>query len=152
MRGLWSAAAVWVKEGPGVGRAVAEWMVDGEPEIDLQASDIARFYEHQKTRRARRARAAEGFNKTYGIVHPAEQWESNRNVRLSPFHAREQELGAVFFEAAGWERPHWYESNAKLRRGVRRRPAARPSGSRAGGRRSSTPSTSRCATARRCST
>ena len=60
------------------------------------------------------ARAAEGFNKTYGIVHPAEQWESNRGVRLSPFYAREQELGAVFFEAAGWERPHWYESNAKL--------------------------------------
>src|SRR3954467_2446037 len=38
VRGLWSCAAVWVKEGPGVGRAVAEWMVHGEPEIDLQAS------------------------------------------------------------------------------------------------------------------
>ena len=35
-------------------------------------------------------------------------------MRLSPFYEREQELGAVFFEAAGWERPHWYESNAKL--------------------------------------
>src|SRR5262249_6777690 len=52
--------------------------------------------------------------KTYGIVHPSEQWESNRNVRLSPFHERERELGAVFFEAAAWERPHWYESNAPL--------------------------------------
>ena len=70
VRGLWSAAAVWVKEGPGVGRAVAEWMVHGEPEIDLQASDIARFYEHQKSVEHVRARASEGFNKTYGIVHP----------------------------------------------------------------------------------
>ena len=61
-----------------------------------------------------KARAAEGFNKTYGIVHPAEQWDSNRRVRLSPFYERERELGAVFFEAAAWERPHWYESNAKL--------------------------------------
>jgi glycine cleavage system aminomethyltransferase T len=61
-----------------------------------------------------RARAAEGFNKTYGIVHPSEQWASNRNVRLAPFHEREQRLGAVFFEAAGWERPQWYESNAAL--------------------------------------
>jgi glycine cleavage system aminomethyltransferase T len=112
--GLWSAAAVWVKEGPGVGRALAEWMVEGEPEIDLQASDIARFYEHQKSVEHVKARAAEGFNKTYGIVHPAEQWESNRDVRLSPFHARERELGAVFYEAAGWERPHWYASNAAL--------------------------------------
>src|SRR6187402_339894 len=49
VRGLWSAAAAWVKEGPGVGRAVAEWMVEDEPEIDLQASDVARFYDHQKT-------------------------------------------------------------------------------------------------------
>src|SRR3954454_16955343 len=114
VRGLWSAAAVWVKEGPGVGRAVAEWMVEGEPEIDLQASDVARFYEHQKTREFVRNRAAEGFNKTYGIVHPGEQWESSRPIRRSPFYEREQELGAVFYEAAGWERPHWYDSNAPL--------------------------------------
>jgi glycine cleavage system aminomethyltransferase T/glycine/D-amino acid oxidase-like deaminating enzyme len=114
VRGLWSAAAVWVKEGPGVGRAVAEWMVHGESEIDLQASDIARFYEHQKSVEHVRARASEGFNKTYGIVHPGEQWASNRDVRLSPFNARERELGAVFYEAVGWERPHWYESNAGL--------------------------------------
>src|SRR2546429_4137216 len=114
VKGLWSAAAVWVKEGPGVGRAVAERLTKGESEIDLQSSDIARFYEHQRSRTHVRARAAEGFNKTYGIVHPSEQWESNRNVRLSPFHARERELGAYFFETAGWERPHWYESNAKL--------------------------------------
>src|SRR5438045_3918295 len=100
VKGLWSAAAVWVKEGPGVGKSVAEWMTRGESEIDLQSSDIARFYEHQKSRKHVRSRAAEGFNKTYGIVHPAEQWESNRNVRLSPFYARERELGAGFFEAA----------------------------------------------------
>jgi glycine cleavage system aminomethyltransferase T/glycine/D-amino acid oxidase-like deaminating enzyme len=112
--GLWSASAVWVKEGPGIGRAVAEWMVESEPEIDLQASDIARFYEHQKSIEHVRARAAEGFNKTYGIVHPGEQWGSNRDVRLSPFNAREQQLEAVFYEAAGWERPHWYESNRGL--------------------------------------
>ncbi len=114
VKGLWSAAAVWIKEGPGVGKSVAEWMVHGEPEIDLQASDVARFYEHQKTAAHVKARSAEGFNKTYGIVHPAEQWASNRNLRLSPFHERERELGAVFFETAGWERPHWYESNAPL--------------------------------------
>ncbi|HEY0831909.1 MAG TPA: FAD-dependent oxidoreductase [Candidatus Dormibacteraeota bacterium] len=114
VKGLWTAAAVWVKEGPGTGRAMAEWMVHGESEIDLHSSDIARFHEHQKTRAHVRARAAEGFNKTYGIVHPSEQWASNRNVRLAPFHAREKELGATFFEAAGWERPQWYESNAPL--------------------------------------
>jgi len=114
VKGLWSAAAVWVKEGPGVGKSVAEWMVHGEPEIDLQSSDVARFYPEQRTPEHVKSRASEGFNKTYGIVHPAEQWESNRRVRVSPFYEREQALGAVFYEAAAWERPHWYASNVGL--------------------------------------
>jgi glycine cleavage system aminomethyltransferase T/glycine/D-amino acid oxidase-like deaminating enzyme len=114
VKGLWSAAAVWVKEGPGVGRAVAEWMTHGNPEYDLHQSDIARFYPAQRTRTHVKARTSEAFNKTYGIVHPSEQWASDRNVRLSPMHASEKELDAVFFETVGWERPFWYESNAAL--------------------------------------
>ncbi|MBM6590689.1 FAD-dependent oxidoreductase [Brevibacterium sp. RIT 803] len=114
VKGLWSAAAVWVKEGPGVGRAVAEWMTNGCPEVDVQGADIARFHPHQRTREHVRARTSEAFIKTYGIVHPGEQWNSDRNVRLSPMHEREKELGAVFFEVAGWERPQWYASNAPL--------------------------------------
>ena len=114
VKGLWTASAVWIKEGPGTGKSIAEWMVLGHSEIDLHSSDIARFHEHQKTTYHVKARTAEGFNKTYGIVHPAEQWESNRNVLLSPFYDREKALGAEFFETAGWERPFWYESNAAL--------------------------------------
>ena len=114
VRGLWSVAAIWVKEGPGFGRIAAEWMTSGESEIDPHQSDIARFYDHQKTRTHVRARAAEGFNKTYGIVHPMEQWSSDREVRRSPFNERERELGAVFYEAAGWERPFWYGANERL--------------------------------------
>lgn len=114
VKGLWTASAVWVKEGPGTGKSVAEWMVLGQSEIDLHSSDIARFHEHQKTTYHVKARTAEGFNKTYGIVHPSEQWESNRNVRLSPFYDQEKALGAQFFETVGWERPFWYNSNAHL--------------------------------------
>ena len=97
VKGLWSAAAVWIKEGPGTARAVAEWMTHGNPEIDLGHSDIARFYPHQQTRAHVRARTSEAFNKTYGIVHPSEQWSSSRNVRLAPMHAAQKSLGAVFF-------------------------------------------------------
>ena len=114
VRGLWTAAAVWIKEAPGVARTVAEWMSGLEPSIDPTPSDVARFSEHQRTRTHIRARCGEGFNKTYGIVHPAEQWASNRNVRVSPFFERERELGAEFIETAGWERPRWYESNRGL--------------------------------------
>ncbi|HLR85158.1 MAG TPA: FAD-binding oxidoreductase, partial [Nocardioidaceae bacterium] len=57
--GLWSAAAVWVKEGPGVGRLLAEWMTHGNPEYDAHSTDIARFYPHQRTREHVRARGGE---------------------------------------------------------------------------------------------
>ena len=114
VKGLWSAAAVWVKEGPGVGKSLAEWMVHGESHIDLHSSDISRFHAHQKTRAHVKARTFEAFPKTYGIVHPAEQWSSERGIRLSPMHEREKELGAAFYEAVGWERPQWYEANAHL--------------------------------------
>jgi heterotetrameric sarcosine oxidase gamma subunit len=112
--GLWSVAASWIKEGPGIGRAVAEWMSGQVPEIDIHEADIARFYPHQRTAGHVRARAREGFNKMYGIVHPAEQWESGRPVRRSPVYERERDLGAVFIETAGWERPQWYGSNERL--------------------------------------
>ena len=114
VKGLWSTAAVWVKEGPGVGKSVAEWMVNGESHIDLHTSDASRFHDHQKTRAHVKARTFEAFPKTYGIVHPAEQWASERGIRRSPMYAQEQALGAAFYEAVGWERPQWYEANAPL--------------------------------------
>ena len=114
VKNLWSAAAIWIKEGPGFGRAIAEWMSEGSSEIDVHASDVARFYDYGRTKKHIAARTSEGFIKTYGIIHPREQWESNRQVRVSPFYNRAEALGAVFFETAGWERPQWYESNRPL--------------------------------------
>ena len=58
-----------------MGKSIAEWMVLGEPEIDLHGADVARFYEHHKTREHITARTGEGFIKTYGIIHPGEQYD-----------------------------------------------------------------------------
>lgn len=114
VKGLWSCAAIWIKEGPGFSKLVAQWMTHGTPEYDISASDINRFYEHSATEKHIRDRTGEAFVKMYGIVHPAEQYASSRYIRLSPFYPREQELGAFFFETAGWERPQWFKSNEKL--------------------------------------
>ncbi|HBQ04804.1 MAG: glycine cleavage system protein T [marine actinobacterium MedAcidi-G3] len=112
---LWSAAAVWIKEGPGVGRLMAEWMTHGYPHVtDPHGADITRFYAQQRNVHHIEARAEEHFNKTYGIVHPREQWATRRGVTNGPVRARTDALGAFYFEAGGWERPHWYESNADL--------------------------------------
>jgi glycine cleavage system aminomethyltransferase T/glycine/D-amino acid oxidase-like deaminating enzyme len=113
-RGLWAAAASWIKEGPGCGRAVAELMSGKVPSVDVHEADAARFWPAQKTVSHVRSRAAEGFNKMYGIVHPAEQWAEDRPARVSPMYSREVALGAVFYETARWERPFWYSSNELL--------------------------------------
>ena len=112
--GFWSAQAVWITHAGGVGKAVAEWIVEGEPATDLHECDIRRFHPHALSRPYVRARAAQQYREVYDIIHPRQQMTHPRNLRLSPFHPRQQELGAVFFENAGWERPQWYETNLAL--------------------------------------
>ncbi|AFZ74059.1 GcvT family protein [Natronobacterium gregoryi] len=114
VEGLWSCAAVWIKEAPAIGEAVAQWMTRGWSDIDLHGSDVNRFYEYGTSQEFVENRGHEGFQKIYGIVHPAEQWQSSRPLRQSPFYDRQEDLGARFFEAAGWERPQWYSSNEDL--------------------------------------
>lgn len=111
VRGLWVAEAVWITHGGGVGQAVAEWMESGAPEIDLRDADINRFGPHVHTREYVEARGAQQYREVYDIIHPLEQMEHPRGLRLSPFHPRLKELDAVFFEGAGWERPQWFEAN-----------------------------------------
>ena len=112
--GLWSCAAIWIKEAPAFGEEVAKWMVHGHPDRDLHGADVNRFYEYGTSETFVKNRGAEGYRKIYGIVHPAEQWQSSRPLRTSPFYGRQEELNARFFEAAGWERPQWYRSNEDL--------------------------------------
>lgn len=114
VKGLWSCAAMWIKEAPSLTRMLAEWMTDGTPEMDPASANIARFYDTQKTPFHVESRGAEWFPKFYGIVHPAEQWATDRNVRLGAAHARHVELGAELVEIAGWERPNWYAANEPL--------------------------------------
>lgn len=114
VKNLWSANAVWIKEGPSTGEMMAQWMTQGYPEVDPHGSDVARFYSHARTEKHIESRANEGFNKTYGIIHPREQWEDERNKRVSTLKPITDALDAVYFEAGNWERPHWYESNAHL--------------------------------------
>src|ERR1700744_982956 len=114
VKGLWTAAASWIKEGPGCGRAVAELMSGQVPTVDVHEADVARFYPSSRTTGFARARAAESVNKMYGIGHPAEQYESLRPLRTGPLYERARALGAVCYETARWERPHWYASNETL--------------------------------------
>ncbi len=111
-RGLWFGEAVWIKNGPGIGKLLADWMTRGMPHVDPHAIDAARFYPLQKTREYVRGRSRESACKIYAPpIHPREPYESGRELRRGPFWPRETELGGYFMEAAGWERAHGYEAN-----------------------------------------
>ena len=90
-------------------------MTDGAPEIDPHGSDIARFYAAPADAAPHRRARVRGLQQDLRDRPPdRSSGRPTATSALSPFHAREQELGAVFFETAGWERPCWYESNAAL--------------------------------------
>ncbi|GAB2745013.1 GcvT family protein [Streptomyces bullii] len=115
VKGFWVAEAVWVTHSAGVGRAMAEWLVDGHcSSFDLHECDVNRFEPHQLSPEYVLARDCQNFVEVYDILHPLQPSGDPRPIRTSPFHSRQQELGAFFLEANGWERPHWYEANAKL--------------------------------------
>ncbi|TBW56180.1 FAD-dependent oxidoreductase [Marinobacter halodurans] len=112
VRNLWFCEAIWVKDGPGAGKLLADWMTTGHPEIDPHSVDIARLYPAQKTSRYVYDRCYEVAKKIYTpAVHPREPYESGRQLRTGPFYLREVALGGYFMEAAGWERAHGYQAN-----------------------------------------
>ncbi|MHC5903217.1 GcvT family protein [Streptomyces sp. S6] len=115
VRGFWVAEAVWVTHSAGVGRAMAEWLVDGHcSSFDLHECDVNRFEPHQLTPEYVLARDCRNFVEVYDILHPLQPSGDPRPIRTSPFHARQVGHGAFFLEANGWERPHWYEANSAL--------------------------------------
>ncbi|CAG9992940.1 unnamed protein product [Clonostachys byssicola] len=112
--GFWVAEAVWVTHSAGVARALAEILTNGRSELDLSSCDIARFEEAQLSECYIKNTASQDFVQVYDIVHPFRPRESPRGLRCSPFHERQKDLGAVFLETGGWERPEWFEANKEL--------------------------------------
>jgi glycine cleavage system aminomethyltransferase T/glycine/D-amino acid oxidase-like deaminating enzyme len=114
LAGFWVAEAVWVTHSAGVARAMAEWLVEGQPRIDVRECDLHRFEQVQLAPAYIAERGRQNFIEVYDIIHPLQPMERPRPLRTTPFYARQQELGAFFMEGAGWERPYWFEANAGL--------------------------------------
>ncbi|WP_349829558.1 GcvT family protein [Brevibacterium litoralis] len=114
LTGFWVAEAVWVTHSAGVARAVAQVLTEGRSDLDLGHCDIDRFDDFQLAPDYVESTSSRQFVEVYDVIHPHQQRDEPRDVRVSPFHDRQQELGAVFLEHGGWERAHWYEANAAL--------------------------------------
>ncbi|MFL5806997.1 MAG: FAD-dependent oxidoreductase [Roseiflexaceae bacterium] len=114
VKGLWSCIGLWLTHAGGAGKAIAEWMTDGAPSMDLREADITRFQPHQLTRPYIAERCAQNYREVYDIIHPLQPIVRPRDVRLSPVHPRLVEQGGYFFQSGGWEVAQWYEANARL--------------------------------------
>jgi glycine cleavage system aminomethyltransferase T len=114
VRGVWVCEAVWVTHAGGMGQQVAEWIANGEPSYDLAEADANRFYPFQTTPPYVLARGKQQYREVYDILHPLQQPTHPRKLRLAPWYARQEALGAEFFTGAGWERPQWYRANEAL--------------------------------------
>jgi 4-methylaminobutanoate oxidase (formaldehyde-forming) len=96
----------------GIGKLVAEWIVDGEPAEDVWEMDIRRFGSHYRSPSYTLARAREVYETYYDIRYPGHERQAARPLRTSSAYAWHVQAGAAFGEKAGWERVNWYESNA----------------------------------------
>jgi glycine cleavage system aminomethyltransferase T/glycine/D-amino acid oxidase-like deaminating enzyme len=112
--GFYVAEAVWVTHSAGVARALAQILTTGKSDIDVSECELSRFEEIQLSRDYVSETSQQNFVEIYDILHPLQPRTSPRSLRVSPFHARELELGAFFLETGGWERPWWYEANKDL--------------------------------------
>jgi dimethylglycine oxidase len=114
LKNFWTAIGIWVTHSGGVGKAIAQWMDSGQPTIDLRAMDVNRFSNYMTTKYYLTRTAAQQYREVYDIIHPKQQMEHTRGIRLAPYHRHLKDLGGEFFESVGWERPQWYESNKRL--------------------------------------
>ncbi|KAJ0423519.1 hypothetical protein BJY00DRAFT_321651 [Aspergillus carlsbadensis] len=112
--GFYVAEAVWVTHSAGVARALAEILTKGWSSVDITDCELSRFEQVQLNRDYVSETSQQNFVEIYDIIHPLQPRESPRNLRTSPFYAQQAQLGAVFMELGGWERPFWYEANSHL--------------------------------------
>ena len=100
--------SVGIASSAGAGKATAEWLVAGEPPMDLWDVDIRRMGAWESNPTYLRDRTVEAVGLLYAMHWPGRQPETARGVRTSPLHDRLAARRACFGVVAGWERPYWY--------------------------------------------
>jgi heterotetrameric sarcosine oxidase gamma subunit len=118
VKGYWIAAgynSVGIVSSGGAGQALAHWITEGEAPFDLWEVDIRRAQPFQKNRRYLKERVTETLGLLYADHFPYRQVVTSRGVRRSPLHEHLKARGAVFGEAAGWERANWFANDGQER-------------------------------------
>jgi 4-methylaminobutanoate oxidase (formaldehyde-forming) len=96
----------------GIGRVMAEWILEGEPTTDVWEMDIRRFGAHFRSPGYTLKRTKEVYETYYDIRYPGHERRAGRPLRTSSAYPWHTEHDAAFGEKSGWERVNWYDSNA----------------------------------------
>lgn len=100
--------SIGILTGGGMGRVLAHWIVNGQPDVDVTGMNIDRFHPYQANPEYRRERTVEALGLVYRCHYPTMSLETARGAKKSPFHDRLVKAGAYFKDVSGWEGADWY--------------------------------------------
>jgi heterotetrameric sarcosine oxidase gamma subunit len=100
--------SIGILTGGGIGRTVAQWIIDGSPEVDVTGINIDRLQPYQANPEYRATRTVESLGLVYATHYPNRPTKTARGARLSPLHGRLAARGASFRDVSGWEGADWY--------------------------------------------
>ena len=114
----WGLKNFWINEGHsfgitaagGAGWQLAEWIVDGEPTIDMLGVEPRRYGDYA-TKSYLKAKNEEAYSHVFIVHYPDEERPAARPLRTSPCYERMKDLGAVFGQKFGWERPNFFATD-----------------------------------------
>ena len=114
----WDLPNFWINEGHsfgitaagGAGWQLVEWMVDGEPTVDMMGVDPRRFGPYA-SRGYLKVKNEEAYENVFIVHYPDEERAAARPLKQSPCYERMRDRGAVFGQLYGWERPNWFAPN-----------------------------------------
>jgi len=114
VRGFWVAAgfcAHGIAGAGGMGQVMADWLLDGDPGMDLWEMDVRRFGAAYRSPSYTLARVVENYESYYDLKYPGHERSAGRPLRVSSAYAWHKEHGASFGEKSGWERVNYYRAN-----------------------------------------
>lgn len=100
---------VGISAAGGVGLATAQIIVNGETSFDMYELEVSRFLGLHNNRKFLRDRVKEVPGLHYGLTYPHHEFQTSRNLRMSPVYPKFRDAGAVFGQVMGYERPSWFD-------------------------------------------
>ncbi|MFN2150085.1 MAG: FAD-dependent oxidoreductase, partial [Anaerolineales bacterium] len=100
--------SIGIITGPGLGRVMAHWIINGNPDVDITGFNIDRLHPYQNTPEYRKHRTVESLGMVYKCHYPTKSYKTARGAKKSPFHERLAAQGAYFKDVSGWEGADWY--------------------------------------------